>query len=328
MAVLDTPSALDVSALVTQLRMLEQLTQTEAQIARIRIPQARTDAVRGELRENSENAVRRGHRIAEALRALNSVPDVVTPALGRLLAVIKSTVEQAQPLDEALLGDLALEHQLRDRARYVRVLAQHVDRSDIEELADDLIEAHTETVDWLTSVLAEEATDDPTVLAPTALQRVAGSITRVAGLPARFAVERVNRALDTMVHGTESARDTMQDIAGKAARFGSDAREVVVAGRDAGLERAERVARREGAATVADAAHATRTELGSLKAAELPIPHYEEMTAPGSITAIRELDDPNQLEAIIAFEENHKNRSGVLSAAHARLDALRHSKTR
>jgi hypothetical protein len=52
------------------------------------------------------------------------VPDVVSPAVGRLAAVLKATVEQAAPIGEALLQDLQLEHQLLDRATYLKVLAE------------------------------------------------------------------------------------------------------------------------------------------------------------------------------------------------------------
>ena len=69
--------------------------------------------------------------------------------------------EQAQPFGEALLGDLALEHQLLDRARYIKALAVAMGNSDIEKLADRLIEAHSATVAWLTTVLAEDALGGP-----------------------------------------------------------------------------------------------------------------------------------------------------------------------
>ena len=70
---------------------------------------------------------------------------------------MKALTEQAQPFGEALLGDLALEHQLLDRARYIKALAVAMGSSDVEKLADRLIEAHSATVDWLTTVLAEDA---------------------------------------------------------------------------------------------------------------------------------------------------------------------------
>ena len=311
-----------VQTVVRQLRALEQLTQTEAQIARIRIGQARSDAVRRELRENADNAVRRGRRIAEQLRALDAVPDVILPTLGRLLALVKSAVEQAQPVDEALLGDLTLEHQLLDRARYLRVLADRAGLPAVEKLADDLVTAHSATLEWLTTELDEEALGGPAALAPTPLQRVASGVAQAVGMPARFAVHQVNRVVDTVYRTGEQAKDAVGDVAGRVAQLGAGSREVAAAGRDAMLQQTERVAHRQGADTVAGAVHEARADLGSLSAKELPIPHYEEMTAQRAIAAVRSLTDPDEVRAMIAFEENHKNRSGVLSAAQAHLSAL------
>jgi ferritin-like metal-binding protein YciE len=310
------------ATLITQLRALEHLTQTEAQIARIRVAQARTDAVRRELQRNGDNAERRARRIGEQLRAVGGVPDVVTPALGRLLAFVKSTVEQAQPLDEALLGDLTLEHQLLDRARYLKALADKAGEPDVERLADDLVTAHGATVDWLTTVLAEEALGGPAALQATPLQRVAGGVTRAVSLPTRFAVERVNRVVNTVQRTGEGAKATVSDYAGKVRQIGDATGEVVTAGRDAALQRAEHVADREGAGATAERVHEARRDLGSLKASELPIQHFEEMTGQAAIAAIRELSDPEDIQAMIAFEETHKNRSGVISAAQTRYAAI------
>src|SRR3954452_16414926 len=102
----------DNNKIINQLRSLALLTQTEEQVARTRISQARTDAVRRELTQNADNAAARSIEITEQLRALGGVPDVVTPAVGRLSAALKATFEQAAPLEEALLGDLQLEHNL------------------------------------------------------------------------------------------------------------------------------------------------------------------------------------------------------------------------
>jgi hypothetical protein len=324
------PTASETAAtdsVVSQLRALEQLTQTESQIARLRTGQARTDAVGRELRQNGENAVRRAHRIDEALRDLDAVPDVVTPAIGRVIALVKSTLEQAQPIDEALLGDLTLEHQLLDRARYLRVLARRAGLPAVERLADDLVSAHSATVDWLTTVLAEEALGGPAALSPTPLQRVAGTVAHAVGLPTRFAVEQVNRAMHTVYRTGEQVSGVVGDVAGRAAQLGSGTREVATAGRDAALQQAERVARRDGADTVAAAVHETRADMGTIAAAELPIKHYEEMTAQNAIAAIRELSDPDELRTLIAFEESHKNRSGVISAAQTHYAAVAREQT-
>ena len=48
--------------IINQLRALVLLTQTEEQVARTRISQARTDAVRRELTQNADNAAARSSR--------------------------------------------------------------------------------------------------------------------------------------------------------------------------------------------------------------------------------------------------------------------------
>ncbi|MDN5748632.1 MAG: ferritin-like domain-containing protein [Pseudonocardia sp.] len=311
-----------IPTLINQLRAMQLLTRTEVQIARVRVLQARTDAVRRELKENGANAERRAERIGAELSALGGVPDVVTPAIGRVVALVKSTVEQAQPVDEALLGDLTLEHQLLDRARYVRTLAQRAGRRTTERLADELVTAHSATVDWLTTVLAEEALGGVAALAPTPLQRVAGGVTRVVGLPTRFAVERFNHAVAAVSRTGDKAREGAEDVAERVTRFGTDTREVVSAGRDAALARAEQVAHRDGADDTAEAVHETRRDLGTLDVDELPIRGYDDLTAQNAIAAIRELTTAKDINAVVAYEEHHKNRSGVVSAAQTRFAAL------
>src|SRR3712207_1161924 len=62
----------DTSKLINQLRALVLLTQTEEQVARTRVSQARTDAVRRELTQNADNAAERTRVITDQLRALRS----------------------------------------------------------------------------------------------------------------------------------------------------------------------------------------------------------------------------------------------------------------
>ena len=111
------------ATVINQLRVVLDLTHTEIQVAETRIGQARTEAVRRELSQNAGNARERAGAVEEAVRSLGGLPDVVGPFLGRATAMVKAMAEQAQPFDEALLGDLILEHQLLDRARYLRALA-------------------------------------------------------------------------------------------------------------------------------------------------------------------------------------------------------------
>src|SRR3954462_15706989 len=151
----------DTAKILNQLRALVLLTQTEEQVARTRVSQARTDAVRRELNQNADHAAERTQAITDQLRALGGVPDVVTPVFGRLGALIKATLEQAEPIEEALLQDLQLEHHLLDRATYLKVLADSAGQTKVKALAEQLITAHEATVEWLTVVLAEEALGGP-----------------------------------------------------------------------------------------------------------------------------------------------------------------------
>lgn len=305
-----------------QLQALLQLTQTETQIAQARVGQARTEAVRRELAQNAGNAEERARQIGDALRELGGYPDVVTPAVGRLTALVKTTVEQIEPLAEALLQDLALEHQLVDRARYVKVLAKTADRPRIAKLADRLIEAHTATIEWLTTVLAEEALGGPAALTSTPLQRAAGAAARVVTLPNRVAVQGVNRYVHTVQRTAEQARSTATLLGEKAVGFADGAREVLVSGRDASLQRAERVAQREGNREAASAVHETRRSVGSLDASELPIKGYDNLTTQDAIAAVKKLTEVEDVRTVVAYEEAHKARSSVVSAAQTRVAAI------
>ena len=189
----DTPTTL-----LAQLRAVLELTHTEIQVAETRIVQARTDAVRRELSENAANGRSRAEAIDAAIRQLGGVPELIGPFLGRAAAAVKALTEQAQPFDEALFGDLALEHQLLDRARYIKALAVAAGESDIENLAFRLIAAHTATVDWLTTVLAEDALGGPAALRRTPLQAAAGAAVRLVNVPVTWSARGLDRALDTV----------------------------------------------------------------------------------------------------------------------------------
>ena len=307
---------------IAQLRAMLQLTQTEAQVARIRVAQARTDAVRRELTENAQKAERRTQDISGELTRLGGVADIVSPLVGRVGAVVKSTIEQAGPVDEALLGDLTLEHQLRDRAVYLRALAEATHDQQVRRLADRLEEAHSATIEWLTTVLAEHALGGPPALKPTPVQMVVGGATRAVRLPVNFAREQISRWAARVQQGGDQVRAVVSDTAERAARLGEDTREVAATGRDAALERAERVSRREGAQDTAEALHEARARLGALHASELPIAKYDNLGVNDAVAKIKQLDDVEDLNKVIVYEEANKNRTGIISAAQTRHAAL------
>src|SRR3712207_5227174 len=294
--------------IVNQLRALVLLTKTEEQVARTRISQARTDAVRRELTQNADNAAARTIEITEALRSLGGVPDVVTPALGRLSATLKATFEQATPVEEALLTDLQLEHQLVDRATYLKVLAEKAGETKVQRLAEKLIGAHEATVEWLTVVLAEEALGGPAALVATPVQKVAGGVVRAVNAPVRFWANTVNNAVDTVKHAGEETSDRFSAVTDRAAQLTDAVRETLTAGRSASLRRAEQLARREGNKDAAKAARSAREELGDVSADELPIKNYDRLSVGDAVKAIKGLKEPHDIRVIIRYEETHKSR--------------------
>ncbi|HUR74560.1 MAG TPA: ferritin-like domain-containing protein [Sporichthya sp.] len=308
--------------LIAQLRTLLQLTYTEASIAETRVAQARSEAVRRELRQNARNAEQRAEALQNALRDLGGVPDVVGPALGRLGAIVKTPLEQTFPLDEALLQDLALEHQLLDRARYVKALAETAEDASVQQLAERLITAHTATVEWLTVVLAEEALGGPATLQATPLQRVAGGATRVMNTPARIAVEGVNRAAANATQVREQAKTTLSQAKDKASTLTNAAREVLATGRNASLRQAEHEAKQAGDLDTARSVHRVRRETGALDATELPIKNYDELYAQDAVKAVKALDKAADVRAVMRYEENNAARRSVISAAEAQITEL------
>ncbi|MGZ8751162.1 MAG: ferritin-like domain-containing protein [Pseudonocardia sp.] len=334
----------DTATLITQLRILGQLTRTEAQVARQRVVQASTSAVRDELRQNAADADGRAARIADALRGLGALPDLVTPLLGRVAVLVRGAMEQAQPLDEALLGDLALEHQLRDRARYVAALAAAADVPAVQTLAGELEAAHDGTVRWLTSVLADLA-GGQAALEASPLQRVAAQVTRAANAPSRSALHdagaMVTRTVETVTAvGTEvgkDVKDTAEQYAGRAARLGVEAADAVVAtGREAAAQVSEATGHFAGAPAKTAGPHArplpgsgppdAPEDAAPTADTELiapPIPGFADLPPHAAVAALRTLDDPRAVAAMLEFEQAHGNRPGVVAAARLRATAVR-----
>ena len=304
--------------LLGQLRAVLDLTHTEIQVAETRVAQARTEAVRRELMQNADNGRDRAEAIEAAIRDLGGVPDVIGPFIGRAQAAVKALTEQAQPFDEALLGDLALESQLLDRARYAKALAVAAGQQDIQRLADRLITAHAATVEWLTTVLAEDALGGPAALRRTPIQAAVGLAVRLANLPMAWSVRSADRA----VQAVRNSRPAFDELMTRGAHAGEVAAKAMAASRDAALHTAEQVTRREGAGGAADALHAMRGSVGVLEADELPIRGYGELPVNEAVAAVKELNDPADIRAIIAYEEAHKNRQRVVSAAQTRVAAI------
>lgn len=312
-------STRDTTTLSAQLRATLALTNTEIQIADTRIAQARTAEARRALSDNAEDARDRARAIEAAIRALGDIPELVAPFIGRGAAVIKTVIEQAQPFDEALLGDLALEHQLLDRARYILALATTAGQSEIQALAQRLITAHSETVDWLTTVLAEDALGGPAALRHTPLQAGAGTLVKLVNLPVSWSARGLDRIVDTM----RATPPALGELLAQSRHAGDVAVKTLSASRDAALATAEQVARDEGADTAAGALRSVRAAAtGTLEPSELPIGDYDELNVADIAAAIKELTDPADIRAVLLYEQAHKDRHGVTSAVQSRLTAI------
>ncbi len=311
----------DTTTLTAQLRALLLLTQTEEQVARTRVAQARTEAVRRELQQNADNASSRAEEIARTLRDLGGVPDVVTPALGRLGALVKATVEQAGPLDEALLGDLSLEHQLRDRATYLKVLAETAScpRHPAGRAADHRPHRHRRVADRRPRRDRPRRPGSAPGHPAAARHRWRDPAGRLPGPLRRRLGQQGHRHHPA---GRRLRPEKIDAATARATTFAGAVRESLTVGRNASLQEAEHQARREGARDTAEAIHETRRELGALEAAELPVDKYDELTVGKAVEAVKKLDDAADLEAVIRYEETHKDRASVVSAAQTQLAAL------
>ena len=157
---------------------------------------------------------------------------------------------------------------------------------------------------------------------PPPFQRVAGGATLVMNVPTRFAREQLNKTVNRVRNVAGHTRDTVEEATERASTFGRDAVDVLSTGRDAALQRAETVARRDGADSTAASVHNARRELGSLTVAELPIDDYDELGVQDAIKQIKSLGSSEDVRAIVRFEETHKDRANVVSAAQTRLAAI------
>jgi hypothetical protein len=99
-------------------------------------------------------------------------------------------------------------------------------------------------------------------------------------------------------------------------------RETLSAGRGATLRRAEQVAERDGNRDAAKVAKAAREEFGDVSADELPIKNYDQLTVSDAIKAIKGLKTAHDINVVIRYEETHKDRANVASAAQTQLADL------
>jgi len=314
--------SVNTATLISELHALLRLTNTEAMIAQTRTGQATTEEFRRELSQNAKNSQQRAEEITKTIRELGGLPDFLGVALGRFGALAKTQLEQGQSFPGALLSDLQLEHQLRDRARFAKVLAESLNERKVVRLMERLDTAHTATIEWIQNRLAEVAVGGPAALRPTPVQAAVGFAQRAWWLPVKNANTVLNRYVATVDKLRNRTEDRVETTVGRTKQLVDAASSVIAAGRNAALQRAEVVAKEQGEGDIAKNVHRTRANLGAVDNTELPIKNYDNLTVTTAVARVEKLDDPQDVRTVLAYEQSHGARKGVVNAAQKRIEEL------
>jgi bacterioferritin (cytochrome b1) len=352
-----TKNAVTPDMLVSELQNLLRLTAFEQTIAAVRRSQSATSSISEELKANYAKSVERSQLLQDAVRQAGGVPDVVGSALSKAGAFLQTQVNQVQTLQGALLGDLALEHQLRERTRYARALAERLGYVHLMPVFERLDVAHTATIEWLEARLTEVAQTGTSALQPTPVQALVGATRKVALLPFGVFAATVNRGTSLVRRGASSAadaagtaaetaagtaRDGVQATAGAVAEGARTAAETVSAGAsvaadvvDEGADKAADATSRaaqatgdavEGAARATEQAAQTEVEqvldLRDVDEDKAPFAGYDSLSGDSVMRHARDSEDVEHLREILAYEQAHKARKGVLGALNDRLTEL------
>jgi hypothetical protein len=321
--------------LLKELKELQRLTAFEQAVATVRRTQAATTPISQELGANARKAGERLALLGSAVRRVGGSPDLVSPVLGRLGAFVQTQVNQVQTLQGALLGDLALEHQLRDRARYARTLAVTLGETGVLPVLDRLELAHSETITWLERRLGEVGRTGTSALRATPVQAVVGSVRSAVGVPFALAATGVNRvaglvtragrqvpaAVGQVQETVGQVQETVQDRAGQAAEAVTDR---VVDVTDRATEQAATAATAVTAATAAteQASVPDPTDVSDVAEDKPPFAGYERLSGDSIMRHVQDTEDVEELRVLLSFEEAHKARKGVLATVRDRLTEL------
>lgn len=296
--------AVTTTMLVSELQDLLRLTAFESTVATARRAQAATGEVAAELKANAAKSVERAALLSDAIRGLGGVPDVVGAALSRAGAFVQTQVNQVQTLQGALLGDLALEHQLRDRTRYARTLAQTLGEEQVVPVLDRLDSAHSETVSWLQSRLTEAGRTGTSAIRATPVQGALGAVRAVARVPFTVVAGVVNRGTSLLHRGAKTAVDEVVEVVEVAQQLPGTVRDVVDAATDTASE------------------PDLVLDLTGVDPQHEPFAAFHRLTGDSIIRHVAELEDIEELRATLAYETAHKQRKGVLQALQARVQEL------
>jgi ferritin-like metal-binding protein YciE len=312
----EAPVAVTKDMLLSELQDLLRMTAFEQTIANIRRMQARTTPIEQELAANAEKSGERRALLSDAVRHVGGVPDVVGAGLSKAGAFLQAQVNQVQTLQGALLGDLALEHSLRERARYARTLAQSLGYDQVVPVLDRLEVAHSATIEWIETRLEEVGRTGTSALRATPPQIAVTAVRRVAGAPFGVFAATVNRATGLLARNASSVQDVAADAAGRVTETAGQAVDTAqdVAGQAVDTAQDAAGAAGEAADDVIDLTGADETQM--------PFAAYDKLSGDSVMRHAKDTDDVEELRAILAFEQAHKARKGVVQAVSDRLNEL------
>ncbi len=303
--------------LLSELQDLLRLTASEQVIANVRRLQAASTSIADELKANAGKSLERQQLLRDAIKQTGGVPDVVGATFGKAGAFLQTQVNQVQTLQGALLGDLALEHQLRERARYARTLAESLGYSQVIPVLDRLETAHTATIEWLETRLSEVGRTGTSALKATPVQAAVTVARRTLGVPFAVVSGGVNRASSLLGRKAGSAASTVAEGAGKAVDSAVSQVEAVAedvtGATKAGVDKAQQ-AGEQAADQVLD--------LTGLDEDHQPFAAYSTLSGDSVMRHVADSDDVEHLREILAYEQAHKARKGVLQALETRLTEL------
>ena len=303
--------------LVSELQSLLRMTAFEQSIATIRRTQAISSDIAEELKANAAKSGERLALLAGAVKQVGGFPDVVGPWLGRAGAFVQSQLNQVQTLQGALLGDLTLEHQLRERTRYARTLAESLGYSQVLPVLDRLETAHSATIEWLETRLAEVGRTGSSALKATPVQAAVAAARHLAGAPLGFATQGVNRVSGLIQRFGGKAVEQVQDSVHRTA-----ADVYPVASTTPGPP-ARSTAPATPAADEFGAVGSFTDNTGvAPDGVHAPFAGYDKLSGDSVMRHVRESNDVPDLRVLLAYEDAHKNRKGVVQAVEARLSEL------
>lgn len=309
--------------LVSELQQLLRMTAFEQSIATMRRVQAASTDIATELAENAKKSAERQALLAGAVKQVGGVPDIVGPLLGKASAFVQTQINQVQTLQGALLGDLALEHSLRERARYARTLAESLGYSQVIPVLDRLETAHSATIEWLENRIAEVAKTGTSAIEATPVQIAVSVARKLLHAPFGVATSGVNRASGLVSRFGSKAVDEVQDVAEEVVEKAATVVSNVKQAKDDVYPSEPKVGSVEVAVDEFGAVGSLVDNTGvEPDGVHPPFPAYDKLGGDRVITYISASTDLPDLQVLLAFEEAHKNRKGVIQAVEARLAEL------